>query len=402
MSREDAMRILLTLLVSIILLLSGRPSFAGTDLLSNALTQSNSFLKQAGLVQKKYSGIARKILTTKVSLSLDNINLGRLEKYKEKAEVAREKAARVEDYLETAKERKEELVEKYNRLNAKALEYKAMADAAIAEGNEIRDMYRSYKSEVEDIIDTGKEVADTVKEAIGEDENEIKRAEPAGGDTAVAEPAETEADAVGTEESEAIGADEAEAQVAIGAETSIVSRAAAMQKVNNESKATFMPAQRVERINTVTRMNEATAASSQAAAAVADDVSAISTVRPIIGNKAEAITSAAVLAQDTTRTEQIAVPTQFKSIEQGASLVSLTDVMKAAAENKATPKKAVEAKSQVSIQQQLSRNSGAKSGAANGQITSEGLVLTPSVKAKKIPENNIVGPAQRLEKANVR
>ena len=59
-------------------------AYGGTDLLSNVLTQSNSFLKQASLVQKKYSGVARKLVTTKVSLDPEKLNLGKLEKLKER------------------------------------------------------------------------------------------------------------------------------------------------------------------------------------------------------------------------------------------------------------------------------------------------------------------------------
>ena len=39
---------------------------AGTDLLSNSLTQSNTFLKEAGNVQREYSKEFRKIATRKV------------------------------------------------------------------------------------------------------------------------------------------------------------------------------------------------------------------------------------------------------------------------------------------------------------------------------------------------
>ena len=42
-------------------------AFAGTDLLSNALTQSNTFLKEAGNVQREYSKEFRKIATMKVN-----------------------------------------------------------------------------------------------------------------------------------------------------------------------------------------------------------------------------------------------------------------------------------------------------------------------------------------------
>ena len=73
-------------LVASLLLLAGNRAFAGTDLLSNVLTQSNSFLKEAGLVQKKYSGIARKLVTGKVGIDLDELGGEKVQKLKEKAE----------------------------------------------------------------------------------------------------------------------------------------------------------------------------------------------------------------------------------------------------------------------------------------------------------------------------
>ena len=67
-------------------------SYAGTDLISNALTQSNSFLKDAGLVQQKYSGILRKAVTTKVGINTEALNNKKIEKYEKKAKNLLEKA----------------------------------------------------------------------------------------------------------------------------------------------------------------------------------------------------------------------------------------------------------------------------------------------------------------------
>lgn len=132
-------------------------AYAGTDMLANALTQSNSFLKEAGLVQKKYSGIARKIVTTKVGIP-DNLGSEKAEKYREKAESLKEQAEKTQDRLETAKERKEELAAKYNELNSKAMEYKAKADKAMAEGAAIKEKYQTYKSKAEDALAEAQEM----------------------------------------------------------------------------------------------------------------------------------------------------------------------------------------------------------------------------------------------------
>ena len=149
-----------------LLLLAGGSAFAGTDLISNALTQSNSFLKEAGLVQKEYSGIARKLVTGKVSIDLDELGGEKIQKMKEKAESVKEKAEKLQDRIETAKERKEELVAKYNELNAKALEYQAKAEEYIAEGQAIKEQYMTYKKEALDMVDDIKDAKDKIEEEL--------------------------------------------------------------------------------------------------------------------------------------------------------------------------------------------------------------------------------------------
>lgn len=143
-------------------------AYAGTDMLANSLTVSNNYLKEAGLVQKKYSGIARKIVSTKVGIP-DNLGSEKAEKYREKAENLKEKAEKVKDRAETAKERKEELMARYNELNAKAMEYKAKADSYIAEGMAIQDKYKNYKAQAEgamaDLKDLKSQAEDLKKDA---------------------------------------------------------------------------------------------------------------------------------------------------------------------------------------------------------------------------------------------
>ena len=120
---------------------------AGTDLLSNALTQSNSFLKEAGLVQKKYAGIARKLVTGKVEIIADQLKLTKLEKYKEKAESIKEKAKMLEERLKTYKEYNEQLQAKYDELNKLAKQYEEMASQAIYDSYEIKFKYLTPQDE---------------------------------------------------------------------------------------------------------------------------------------------------------------------------------------------------------------------------------------------------------------
>lgn len=120
---------------------------AGTDLLSNALTQSNSFLKEAGLVQKKYAGIARKLVTGKVEIIADQLKLTKLKKYKEKAESIKEKAKMLEERLKTYKEYNEQLQAKYDELNKLAKQYEEMASQAIYDSYEIKFKYLTPQDE---------------------------------------------------------------------------------------------------------------------------------------------------------------------------------------------------------------------------------------------------------------
>lgn len=125
---------------------------ASTDFLSNALTQSNSFLKEAGLVQKKYSGVAREYVTNKTG-DLNNLGGERAKKYQEKAKSLSEKAAKLQKWMQDAQEKKAELERQYNELNAQAMEYKAMADDAMAAGQSIKESYKNIKSDIESNVD---------------------------------------------------------------------------------------------------------------------------------------------------------------------------------------------------------------------------------------------------------
>lgn len=125
---------------------------AGTDLLSNALTQSNSFLKEAGLIQKKYSGIARKLVTGKIQIDPDKLKLNKLEKYKEKAESLKEKAEQLQERIANAQERKEELMAKYQELNEKAMEYRDQANSLIAAGSDIKLKYQNLQEDAEELL----------------------------------------------------------------------------------------------------------------------------------------------------------------------------------------------------------------------------------------------------------
>ena len=172
------------LFIVLILAMDISISYAGTDLLSNTLTQSNSFLKEAGLVQKKYSGILRKAVTTKISINLDALNIKKIEKYKEKAENLKEKADKLKDRIETAKERKEELMNKYNELNSKALEYKGKADNLIAEGNKIKEKYQTYSAKASEAITKAKELKNDAEDAIASVKSQVDDFTSAGAENA--------------------------------------------------------------------------------------------------------------------------------------------------------------------------------------------------------------------------
>lgn len=137
-------------------------SYAGTDLISNALTQSNSFLKDAGLVQQKYSGILRKAVTTKVGINTEALNTKKIEKYEKKAKNLQEKAEKLQKRIETAKRRKKELTDKYNKLNKKASKFASKAQALKEKGENIQENYKTYATKVSE----GMEKVNELKEEV--------------------------------------------------------------------------------------------------------------------------------------------------------------------------------------------------------------------------------------------
>lgn len=153
-------------------------AFAGTDLLANALTQSNTFLKEAGNVQREYSKAFRKLATMKVNPDALLGEKGRAIKEKaekaiDKANSLKEKAEKIKKVAEQAQAEGAALMEKYNKLNEQAAELKAQAEDTLAKGREIQDKYKTGKAKLEEVLDTANDVRNKIKgEEAVEDINE--------------------------------------------------------------------------------------------------------------------------------------------------------------------------------------------------------------------------------------
>ena len=323
-----------------LLILAGGSAFAGTDLISNALTQSNSFLKEAGLVQKEYSGIARKLVTGKVSIDLDELGGEKIQKMKEKAESVKEKAEKLQDRIETAKERKEELVAKYNELNAKALEYQAKAEEYIAEGQAIKEQYMTYKKEALDMVDDIKDAKDKIEEELNP------------GD-------EVDTDTGDTAKDEISGAKEQMEEACADPESEACSQAT--EAYNQAVAATDAEEQ----------AKEAAVAASQAAAAAG------MAAETSVSNRADAIRSAAVLAESSSADVSATARPAVTAAAVEAALpqqVSVADVMASASTAEAEQAlPAAESYSPLNLQEQLLQAS-AQNNAVNSAVSAVKLV----------------------------
>lgn len=140
--------------------------YANSNPINNALIQSNIYLKQAGLVQEKYSGIARDFTSKKVAPdSLIGKDAAALQKKAEKemhsAESHKEKVEKYQKYMEYAKENKAQLEAKYNEYNEKYMQEYADAMNKINEGKSI---LNDYQTKVQDGLKKVNELKDEVKE----------------------------------------------------------------------------------------------------------------------------------------------------------------------------------------------------------------------------------------------
>lgn len=132
---------------------------AGTDLLSNALTQTNTFLKEAGNVQREYSKELRKITTRKINpdaLLGENAKIAKekAEKTIDKANSIKELADKIKKVEENTQAEGSNLMERYNKLNEKLLELKTETDATLAKGREIQEKYKTGKAKLDEALDT--------------------------------------------------------------------------------------------------------------------------------------------------------------------------------------------------------------------------------------------------------
>lgn len=313
-------------------------AYASTDLVSNALTQSNSFLKDAGLVQKKYSGIARKYVTMKTG-NLENLGGEIAKKNLLKADSLKMKAEKLQTWMNTAQEKKAELENKYNALNAQALEYKEKADKALAEGKAINEQYKTMKSSAEDMINDAKSMKNMVEgikdQALGEIKDMAAMAKDTASDvigfdkTAEIETKETKDSVAGNEQAVAIQSEEKLFRQPIQRQTAAVSQAAMVQ-----------PQAAVPQAATIKQA---------APTSVSYNIQQ--------SNKADAIRSAAIMAnQPILEPDNQLVPLQMPDMPVVAKAVSATDVM-AAAESMPTKRVEAEQLSPLNLEEQLMKSS---------------------------------------------
>lgn len=322
-------------------------AYGGTDLLSNALTQSNSFLKEAGLVQQKYSGIARKLVTTKVSIDPDKLKLGKLEKIKEKLENAKEKAANIQERIETAKERKEELMAKYQELNAKAQKYRAQAQDMISQGKEIKEQYMTYYEQASDIKSDVADSISNAKNAVGLSSGQSEEPDTADLQTTSSLQASNSTPEE-VEVSEGLKSEQAVKAVPMDATVQTRPKATEVTIYSNRASA-IQTAQTIPTNTTVQTRPEVTEAT-------------------ISSNRASAITSAATLAEASgPSSTELTKTLPISTMDTVGNTVEISDVMEAFSEQKEAPEVDDNIiRSSLSIEEQLEKSS-------NNNIRSENM-----------------------------
>lgn len=141
---------------------------AGTSIISNVLTQSNSYLKEAGLIQKKYSGIAREYASAKVG-DPDNLAESEIAAVKAQAESIKEQAEKTREQIAMAQETQAAAKARIEDINAGIASLQESAEAGLAEGKAILEQYKISAPEHIDEAENTAEIADDADDTDGDD-----------------------------------------------------------------------------------------------------------------------------------------------------------------------------------------------------------------------------------------
>lgn len=329
---------------------------AGTSVISNVLTQSNSYLKEAGLVQKKYSGIAREYASMKVGVP-DNLAGGKIAAAKAQAEGVQEQANRVQEQVAMAQEAQANAMAKVADLNAKMTSAMATAQSTLSEGIAITEQ---YKTAITDGIDTVKNAPDIAKGLADRAVNSVKDTAMSTVDSVKGTVDSVKDQATGiagdvksatgksrdSSENETVLQEESpteEAENAVFGENTAVPEAGTFRQPVSLSQG-----------------YEIQAVQPQPVAAVQQIMPAVSPEQPRVSlsNQAAAIQSAAVMADNAVVSDaEMQVMPDLPEMPVAETAVSAADVMAAAASQPVKEVRAEIQRSRLNIEEQLQQTS---------------------------------------------
>ena len=326
-------------------------AIAGTDLVANALTQSNSYLKDAGLVQKKYSGIARKIASGKIGIP-DSLGGAQLKAAQAQAQAVQDKVNMAQKHIEAAQKAQAKAMAKVADLNEKMTSTLAKAQSTLSEGIAITEQ---YKNSITDAIDTAKNAPDIAKGLADRAVNSVK-------DTAMST-VDSVKETVNSVKDQAIGiADDAKSMTGNASET--------ISENDNESSEVEMieTIEEPQEVSSVDIYRKSPIVASQvyemttgqqvvAPVAVAPVRQTVTQVVPVY-NKADAIRSASVMADNASMAApEMSMITDLSEVSMPDTAVNVSDVMAAAAVMPSKTQSTEVQRSRLNIEQQLQQYS---------------------------------------------
>ncbi len=185
-------------IMTILLTMVGRPCYAPTDWVVNAVEIANGVVIKIGGVQEEYSQIARTYITGKIGKIGDFMQAvkqsEKVQKLKDRAAKAQEKYEEMKELAAKAKEKKEALMKLADEAKAKADEIKAeynremekinQARAKIKEAeqrmqeakdkiNEVKGKVTDAKDKLAEAKDTVSGLKDTAQAAVGNLQNKV-------------------------------------------------------------------------------------------------------------------------------------------------------------------------------------------------------------------------------------
>lgn len=156
-------------IMTILLTMVGKPCYAPTDWVVNAVEIANGVVIKIGGVQEEYSQIARNYITGKIGKIGDFMQAvkqsEKVQKLKDRAAKAQEKYEELKELAAKAKEKKEALMKLADEAKAKADEIKAEYEREMEKVNQARAKIKEAEQRMQEAKDKINEVKGKVTDA---------------------------------------------------------------------------------------------------------------------------------------------------------------------------------------------------------------------------------------------